>query len=161
MILNNSCPSTLPGLQTCSMTIRFRPTALGSRSGTLTVGASPGGNPPGVVFTGAGLQPLSAAPTSLTFPWQFIGRAGESQVITVRNSSTAASGALTTTVSPSQFRVTGNTCGSLAGGGATCTVTIQWFPTSNGTIGGTFSITGAGGWAASATLSGTGVRPPG
>ena len=63
----------------------------------------------------------------------------------------------TTTVSPSQFRVTGNTCASLAGAGATCNVTIQWFPTAVGTLGGSFSITGAGGWSATATLSGTGI----
>ncbi len=159
-IANNTCPPSLSGLQTCSLTIRFRPTALGSRSGTLTVGASPGGNPPGLVFSGVGLQPLTAAPTSLTFPGILVGRPGDSQVITVRNMSTAPSGALTTTVSPSQFRVTANTCGSLAGAGATCSVTIQWFPTTAGTIGGSFSITGAGGWAASATLSGTGIPEP-
>jgi len=84
----------------------------------------------------------TAAPTSLTFPGILVGRPGDSQVITVRNMSTAPSGALTTTVSPSQFRVTANTCGSLAGAGATCSVTIQWFPTTAGTIGGSFSITG-------------------
>jgi hypothetical protein len=135
--------------------VRFTPTAVGSRGGTLTLSASPGGNP-SVSFSGVGIPPLSVSPSSLTFPGVPRGMPGQSQVITVRNLSTAGSGALTTTVSPADFRVTANTCAGLAGG-ATCTVTIQWFPTTVGTISGTFSISGAPGWQGNASLTGTGL----
>jgi hypothetical protein len=79
-------------------------------------------------------------------------------VFTVTNVSAIGSPVLTTTVSPPPFRVMSDTCmdrtlASLA----SCTVTIQWFPTSRSTITGSFAIIAGTNWSPAASLTGTGL----
>jgi len=55
----NDCPSSLAAHASCSLSVTFTPTELGSRTGTLTVHDNWAGNaihPPTVALSGSGIQ---------------------------------------------------------------------------------------------------------
>jgi photosystem II stability/assembly factor-like uncharacterized protein len=154
---DNQCPPAgLPGHQTCHVIVTFRPTAIGNRTATLNISASPGG-PRSVALSGVGTSGLVISPTSKAFPGSPVNVPGTSQVFTVTNVSAQTSTTHTTTVSPASFRVTADTCaGRTLTAGASCAVTIQFHPTIGGPIAGSLTVDGGVG-SATASLTGTGV----
>jgi Abnormal spindle-like microcephaly-assoc'd, ASPM-SPD-2-Hydin len=84
-----------------------------------------------------------------------------SQTITLANSGRSASGALTVTLPGSaEFTITADTCtGTSLGPGTSCTVTVQFAPTSPGTVTATLTASHKKSALATDTLSGTGVVP--
>jgi len=156
-VLSVQCPPSIPGHQSCHVLVGFTPTVLGNRAGSLIVTATPGGG--GTVnLSGVGTSPLVINPTAKTFPPTPVGVAGPTQTFTVTNISAAGVTTLSTASSPAAFRVVGDTCaGRTMGSGASCTVTLQWFPSTVGTIGGSLTVNGPPGWTAAAALTGTGL----
>jgi hypothetical protein len=71
---DNCSVSTIPSHQSCSVTVQFAPTALGSSSGTLTV-ASAAGQPATAQLTGTGFVILE-----ITFPGQGSGSVADSNL---------------------------------------------------------------------------------
>jgi hypothetical protein len=157
-ISSNQCPPSLPGGQSCHVLVRFTPTAVGARGGTLSLGAGPGGTAT-VSLAGTGLPPLVMTPTSFTFPGVTVGAAGPSQTFTVSNIAAVVSPSLTTSTSVAAFRITANTCaGRPLVAGSPCSITVQWFPTVKGTVGGALTVTGgASPWTVASSLTGTGL----
>jgi hypothetical protein len=65
----NTCPvspATLAAAGTCSIGVTFAPTAVGARTGTLTVTDNAGGSPHTILLTGTGWDFQVTAPTSQT-----------------------------------------------------------------------------------------------
>ena len=63
----NDCPASLPATQTCTVTVVFTPTALGSRNGTLTIISTAAASPvitTVIPLSGTG---INAAPDAFTF----------------------------------------------------------------------------------------------
>ncbi|WP_433306461.1 choice-of-anchor D domain-containing protein [Actinoplanes sp. CA-030573] len=134
----NTCGSSIPAGGSCTVSVRFAPTATGSRTGNLTVTAS--GITNTIPLSGSGVAPgpiLSASPSSLSFAGTIVGGTSASQTVTVTNSGTTAATVSGVTAS-GDFAQT-NTCGSLAVG-ASCTVTVTFRPTAAGTRTGSVSI---------------------
>jgi hypothetical protein len=135
----NTCGSSIAGGSSCTVSVKFSPTATGARSGTLTINA--GGVTNTVSLSGTGTAPgpvLNAAPASLSFAGTVVGSTAAAQTVTVTNSGTSAA-------SVSGVSVTGdfsqtNTCTSIAVGGS-CTVAVKFTPTTGGTRSGTLTVT--------------------
>jgi hypothetical protein len=145
---------------TCTVQVRFLPTATGSRSGVLTVyGNVPGGQAT-AALSGIG-SPAAAIvldPVALTFPSTTINATSAAQNITVSNTSGSSVALQTPSVTGIDFRITANTCGTSLGPSTGCTVAITFTPTASGSRSGTFTISDDAG-TQSASLSGIGTSP--
>ena len=153
----NNCGTSLSVGSTCSVNITFKPTATGSRTGTLTLNSNNPGAAPAVALAGTGVASMAAlSATSLTFANQIVNTTSTTQVITVTNSGTAPLNVSSISIS-GDFSQTNN-CGVVAAG-ATCTLNIAFTPTATGTRTGTLTITddALNGSPQTASLTGTGV----
>jgi hypothetical protein len=53
----NGCGATIGPKTKCSVTVTFKPTALGALGGTLTIGSNANNSPTSIGLTGIGTQP--------------------------------------------------------------------------------------------------------
>jgi hypothetical protein len=134
----NTCGSSIAANGSCTVSVKFAPTAAGNRTGTLTINA--GGVTNTVSLSGTGTAPgpvLSAAPASLSFAGTIVGSSTAAQTVTVTNSGTTA--ATVSGVSVTGDFSQANNCTSVAVGG-TCTVSVKFAPTTGGTRTGTLTV---------------------
>ncbi|CAG7643904.1 choice-of-anchor D domain-containing protein [Actinacidiphila bryophytorum] len=152
----NTCGSSVPANGSCTVSVTFKPTAAGTRTGTLTVTA--GGNTSTVTLTGTGTAPgpiLSANPANLSFGGTVVGATATPQTVTVTNSGTTAA-TVSAVTATGDFTQTNN-CSSIAVG-ASCAVTVTFKPTAGGTRNGTLTLTGnANNSPTTVALSGAGI----
>ncbi|MFG1805084.1 choice-of-anchor D domain-containing protein [Streptomyces sp. NPDC049040] len=152
----NTCGSSVPANGSCTVSVIFRPTVAGERSGTLTVTA--GGNTSTVTLTGTGTAPgpvLNANPGGLSFGGTVVGSTAAPQTVTVTNSGTTAA-TVSNVAATGDFTQTNN-CSSLAVG-ASCAVTVTFKPTAGGTRNGTLTLTSnANNSPTAVALSGAGI----
>jgi Alpha-1,3-glucanase catalytic domain D1/F5/8 type C domain/NedA-like, galactose-binding domain/Alpha-1,3-glucanase catalytic domain D2/Cep192 domain 4/HYDIN/CFA65/VesB-like, Ig-like domain len=153
----NTCGSSIAAGASCTISVRFAPTAAGTRTGNLTITAS--GITNTIPLSGTGVAPgpiLSANPTSLSFPATIVGTAAATQTVSVTNSGTTA--ATVSGVSASGDFSQTNNCGSSIAVGASCTVTVGFTPTASGNRTGTVTITSnANNSPTAVSLSGSGI----
>ena len=151
-------PGTLGAGRSCSIKVRFRPSALGSRTAKLTVTHSGSNSPQSITLSGVGTAPVTISPTSLTFAGQVVSRTSAVKTVQVTNhlssdlhfSSISASG---------DFAVASNNCGTTLGAGAQCSSGIKFTPTASGVRQGALSISdSAYGSPSLVPLRGTGVE---
>jgi hypothetical protein len=154
----NTCGSSITAGGSCTVSVKFAPTATGTRTGSLTVNA--GGVTSTVSLTGTGTAPgpvLGAAPASLSFGGTVVGSSATAKTVTVTNSGTSAA-------SVSGVSVTGdfsqtNNCSSVATG-SSCTVTVTFTPTASGTRTGTLTVaSNANNSPTTVSLTGSGIGP--
>jgi len=153
----NNCGASLYMGSTCQINITFKPTATGTRTGTLTLNSNAPGTAPTVALTGSGVASLAAlSPASLTFAGQTVGTTSAAQAITLTNSGTASLNISSISIS-GDFSQTNN-CGVVAAGG-TCMLNVAFTPTATGTRSGTLTVAddSLNGSPQTAALSGTGV----
>ncbi|MFI1097055.1 choice-of-anchor D domain-containing protein [Streptomyces sp. NPDC020917] len=155
----NTCGSSIPANGSCAVSVTFKPTATGSRSGTLTVNA--GGTTSTVALSGTGTAPgpvLNATPASLSFAGTVVGATAGAQTVTVTNSGTTSAtvSAVSVSAGSSDFSQTNN-CSTIAVG-ASCAVTVSFKPTTGGARTGTLTVTSsANNSPTTVALSGTGI----
>ena len=130
--LSTGCGSTLAAGRSCTVTLYFRPTAVGSRSTTLTITDSAVGSPQTVPMSGTGIAPvLSINPSSLSFSSP-LNITSAAQAVTVTNTGTAPLTINSVTLggtNSGQFGQT-KTCGATLAAGSSCTVNVTFRPTS-------------------------------
>jgi hypothetical protein len=162
----NNCPvppAQLTAQQNCTYTVIFSPTAVGARTGTLTINTDAPGNPSfSANFLGNGVTVPSPviAPSLLDFGPQVSGTTSAAQTLTLTNS---GNGALTfaAPVVSGPFSISANTCASPLAVGANCTFSIKFSAPSKGPASGFFGLTtNAAGATLSAALHGNGVTGP-
>src|SRR5207249_4117424 len=92
--LFRSCPTspaTLAAGGTCTINVTFTPTALGARTGTLSLADDAGGSPQIMTLSGNGTAPgVGLAPTSLGFGNQPLATTSTPMTVTLTNTGTAA-----------------------------------------------------------------------
>jgi len=160
-----TCGSSLAVGGSCTMSVKFKPTATGTRTGSLTVNDNASGSPQVVSLTGTGstasAPSASASPSPLSFGNQNVGTASSPRVIALNNSGTANLTVSSITASPSQFVVAAApTLPLTLAPGNTTNIGVTFTPSAQGTVSGTLSI--ASNAVSSPTivsLSGTGVQP--
>jgi hypothetical protein len=171
-IVANTCGTSLAVANTpndsCTVSILFTPTAVGNRSGTLTVAGSAGTLTAQLVGTGESVATDTISPTSLSFGQQTVGTASATQQIVMTNTGDGAVQIITVQSSTPDF-VAENNCGTTLVGHASCAILVHFLPSQVGAESGILTVsdvidTGAPSASAhqqSVTLTGTGVAPEG
>ena len=164
------CPSLAVEAEPCVFSITFKPTATGTRNGTITFTDNATGSPQTVTLTGTGTPgtaTVTVTPSSLTFGSQALTTTSAPLSVTVTNTSTGTVNFTGFTVSgedAGDFGVplpnTSSGCsatGTLAAGGS-CMISVVFTPQANGTRTATLNIAdNATGSPQTVALSGTGV----
>jgi Transmembrane protein 131-like N-terminal len=157
----DSCTSVpIAAGATCTIQVNFLPTAIGSRSGLLTVYGNVAGGQATALLSGTG-SPAAAivlTPVTLSFPSTTINSTSAVQNITISNISNAAVAVQSANIVGGDFKITVNTCGPSLGPGVGCTVGIAFTPTASGNRSGTLAVTDGAGMH-TASLSGVGTSP--
>jgi Beta-propeller repeat/Abnormal spindle-like microcephaly-assoc'd, ASPM-SPD-2-Hydin len=138
---STTCGAFLSAGGSCTITIAFKPTAVGSRYGTVTVTDSTANSPQTIALAGTGLAApaLTVSPSTLSFSSQEVGTVSAAQSVTLTNSGTAVLNITSITTSPN-FTQSGS-CGQTVAVGATCTVNVAFAPVTAGSITGILTIT--------------------
>lgn len=151
-----TCTSTLAPNTTCTLTVTFSPSTLGTIDGaiTLTDNAAPGVQV--VNMSGKGLAPATLSPATLVFGSTAIGTTSTAKNLTLTNSNAPLTmGAVTTS---GDFAVSATTCTGIIAASKTCTISVTFSPTESGTISGTLTVgDSAAGSPQVLPLSGTGT----
>ena len=152
-VASSNCTSVNGGAS-CQINVVFKPTVVGARAGTLTVGSS--GNTLTASLTGTGIPDLKFSSSTLDFGSVDVG-ASSTKLLTVTNN---ASGSVPVPplVTSDDYAVT-TTCGSTLAALSTCTINVIFTPTATGPRSGTLTVNSADpAYAGVATvLSGNGV----
>ena len=158
----NTCGTGLPAAtssqNTCTITVTFTPSAVGTRSGTLTISDDATNSPQTVGLQGNGvLVQDSVSPLSLSFASTTLGTTSAAQTVTVTNTDTAQTLIISSVpVITGDYSLSSNTCNSLLAPGQSCTVGVTFTPVAPGSRIGTLIINGNGN-TFPATVSLTGV----
>ena len=149
---------------TCTIQIKFTPSAAGTLSATLNITDNAGNSPQSISLSGTGSNPsaVSLSATSLSFPATSVGSTSTLPVVVTNtglgNLSVIAIG--NSGANPTDFSHTSNCGGASIAPSGTCTIQIKFTPSAAGTLSATLNITdNAGNSPQSIALSGSGVNP--
>lgn len=164
-IFSKTCGTTLAAGASCTANILFGPTASGTRSATLNFTDSDGNSPQTVALSGLGTTGVVAAsPSSLAFGSAALGSGSASQSVMLLNGGTSSlsiSSVAVVGTNPSDFVLSGTTCGANLSVGGSCTATLVFKPTATGTRAASLVFTdSASGSPQSVMLSGVGGSAP-
>jgi hypothetical protein len=160
------CGSIAPA-GTCTVTVKFTPTNIGSRTATMTIPHNAVGGSTAVSLTGTGSgSQFTLSPTAVKFGTVNRGSTATSTV-TVKNSGTLSfrvgtATAATTGSATNVFSVVNNgtgCVGTILAAGKTCSITVRYAPTAAVTSNGVLTVAGDATSlpaTASASLTGTG-----
>jgi hypothetical protein len=147
----------IPSLGTCTISVTFTPTAVGTRTGSVSITDSLSTTPIVVGLTGTGIPQVVLSPATFNFGNQVVNTTSAVKQFRLVNN-------LTTTVTISsiaasvEFGQTNNCGGSLAGQGA-CTISVTFTPTKVGLVAGSLSVTdSAVGSPQTSALKGKGIQ---
>jgi hypothetical protein len=164
---DNCTGQTLAVNGTCTAQILFAPTAVGARSGQLTIYANIAGGQAIVPLNGTGTAPASIVltPLALVFPATIVNQTAAAQIITVANTG----GTIATLQTPiilgeaSDFSINADTCSATLAPSTACSVSITFTPTTSGARSATLSVVDNTGTPSAATqtaqLTGSGNAP--
>jgi uncharacterized repeat protein (TIGR01451 family) len=145
-----------PG-QACAILVTFSPTAIGSRSGILTIKSNALSSPDTVSLSGTGIAPvISVTPGSLQFGSVLVGTTSAPQTVTVANAGDSPLTVASASTS-GPFAVSNDACSGAGpiGPGGTCQIAVVFAPTATGPASGTLTVSSDGG-TAKVALSGSG-----
>jgi hypothetical protein len=139
---SNSCGSTIAAGAVCTLTVTFVPTALGHRTGMLTITDNAGGGAQSVSLAGDGSPGgLTISPPVLNYGVQTVGVTSQPQQAIMTNDTGDAIDNLVIAASGEYGQT--NNCGSTLANGASCTLQITVTPVTQGAITGTVTVAGA------------------
>jgi hypothetical protein len=161
--VTNGCTTVAPAGK-CTINVTFKPSTIGLKTASVSIAHNAAGSTSGVSLVGTGVTPAPVAavsPASLAFG-NLISGTGAAQIITVKNTGNAnlvVSGVTISGVDAASYSVASTTCATV-NPGASCTVTVQFAPTTFGAKSASVSIAhNAVGSPSAVTLSGTGIAP--
>jgi sugar lactone lactonase YvrE len=144
-----TCGTTLAVGASCTVSVTFKPAAVGSLPATLTVfdNAITTRQMVTVTGTGVGVAKPVLAPTSLAFTSTTVGATSAAKTITLSNTGTAALTVTSITMTgtnAADFSLT-KTCGTSVAIGGSCTISVSFKPTAAGTRTGSVSVVSSAG----------------
>jgi hypothetical protein len=132
----NNCPSALVPQFSCTISVKFAPTATGAQGASLSISDNAAGSPQTVSLSGtgtAGTTPVvTFTPSSLTFSNVPVNTTSSAQTAKLQNTGAAAltiTNIATSGTVPGDFAETNNCPSSVAVGG-TCTIQVTFTPSS-------------------------------
>lgn len=138
IVSSSNCGGQIPPAGKCQINMAFKPSMIGEETGTLTISDNYPGSPQLVALNGIG-SALSLSAPSLTWKGETAITKSMSLPLTVKNVSTSAV-SITNIATVGEFSQT-NTCGSSLAAGKSCTITVNFVPTSSGLMHGNLIIT--------------------
>jgi hypothetical protein len=135
----NNC-TTLAANASCTVTVTFKPTATGTRTGVLSVNSNASSSP-SVGLIGSAIAPgpvLTADPPNVTFGTSLAGKTTTAKVVTITNNGTTSAKVSAVTIS-GDFTQTNN-CGTIDVG-ASCAVSVAYSPKAAGAGTGSLTVT--------------------
>jgi len=133
----NACTAILPANSSCTISVQFDPTVVGSQAGTLTISDVTRAQPQTVALSGVGIAPpaFGVSPPSLSFAAQPLNQASAPQTLTVSNTGGAPLanvGFQITGPSDGSFSTGSSTCGATLANGGSCTIQVIFTPIASG-----------------------------
>lgn len=155
----NTCGATLASNSSCTVSVVFKPTASGVRTGSLTVQSDAGMLT--AALSGSGTTPATdtLSATTLSFASTLLNTTSYAQTLTLRNDGDEALTLIDTAVLSGDFAVVSG-CGTTLAGHSSCAVSVTFTPRSVGLLAGVLRVTDAMG-TQTVQLSGTGIAPAG
>jgi hypothetical protein len=143
----------------CTVSVTFLPSAVGARTGVLTIYGDVAGGQATVQLSGTALAAPQVVlmPVTLSFATTAVGASSAIENVTVSN----MGGTPATLTAPSitgDFAISQSTCGTGLAAGVGCTISVVFKPAASGARTGALTIGGSSG-TLTASLSGTGVLP--
>ncbi len=155
-----TCGATVASGASCTVSVTFTPTAIGTRTGALTFTDNASNSPQSVSLTGVGTE-VQLSATSLAFPRTVVGQSSATKSVTITNKGTTTmtfTSISITGTNPGDFAIVSNTCGSTLAAAASCAVGVQFKPTAINLRKATLSIADNGGGSPqTVALSGSGT----
>ncbi len=141
----NNCGKTLAAAASCTVNVTFKPTALGTRTGSLSFNDSAPLSPQTVVLSGTGVAAgqLVQSPTAISFGTVTVGRAS-SQVLTIKNSGGENVTVTSVSTSGAGLGLNGISTPLTLAPGQTSTFTVTFDPVSVGAVSGAVYLTNSG-----------------
>jgi len=163
LLAANTCASTLGAGASCTVSLTFSPTIAGGRVAQLNVASTTlGVIAASVQLNGTGVPPstLSVTPSSLSFGSLRTGQISAAQTVTVSTIGAVSVSGINTSIDPG-FTLSQNDCGGGFSSGGSCTLQIEFVPTTPGAYSGQLTLTAAGSpYPVSVSLTGTGSSAP-
>ncbi len=153
----NTCGASLNPHSTCAISVAFAPTAVGTRSATITM--TDQFRSQTVSLTGIGVAPpgVSLSPAALSFAATGIGLTAPAQTLTLTNNGGLPLH-LTNAAVSAGFLLASNNCGTTLAPASSCNLTVVFSPASPGAISGTLTLTDdAPSGTQTTNLAGTGI----
>jgi hypothetical protein len=153
----NACGNSLAAHATCAFRVTFSPTAVGTRTATLTLTDQFRSQAVALNGTSIAGPGVSLTPTSLTFPATAVGLTALAQTLTLTNNGGVALAVSGVAGSPG-FAIALNSCTTTVAANGSCSLTIVFAPTAPGPITGTLTFTdNAASGVQTTSLSGIGI----
>ena len=155
----NTCAGTSIAVnKTCTITVSFTPSTFENQTATVTLADNAANSPQTVPITGNGAEPaVYLSPTTLAFGSVATGTTSAAQTVTLENYGNATL-TISGVAATGPYVVSANTCGTSLAAGSICTISVEFKPTSNGSMPGTLVITdNAGDSPQIVELTGTGT----
>jgi hypothetical protein len=136
----NNCGSNLLGSSSCMIQVVFTPSALGLRSGTLTIAESGVGSQT-VPLSGNGVAPpaVTLSPTSLNLGGVLVGQNANGQIVTLTNSGKGSLTFTGVTVTGAGFSFQ-SYCGLVLAPSTNCEINVTFKPSAIGPVSGELQI---------------------
>ncbi len=155
--------ATVPAGSSCTFAVSFSPSAVGSRSATVTVSSNAGNPTVALSGSGVGVPQVGVAPSSINYGTITVGSSSSAQTITVSNPGTGALSVTSVSIAgpnAADFTKSSDTCsGTSVAAGSSCTFRVTFTPGALGARSATVTVdTNAG--SPTVALSGNGGGTP-
>ncbi|MGB9074940.1 MAG: choice-of-anchor D domain-containing protein [Terriglobales bacterium] len=155
-VSSTTCGATLAAGKFCKIKVTFKPTQLGSRTGTLSVSDNGQGSPQTVALSGTGIAPVTLTPASKTFPATKVGATSAAKTFTLHNKQAVSLTGISISTT-GDFSVSATACGASLAAKSNCTISVVFKPTQTGTRTGTLQVSNSAfGSPETSSLTGTG-----
>lgn len=155
--VTNACGNSLAANATCAFEVTFSPSAVGTRTATLTITDEVHSQTISLTGIGVAGPGVSLTPASLSFPATGVGLTALPQTLTLTNNGGLPLNIASVVASPG-FTIAANSCGASLAVNAACSLTVVFAPTAAGPVAGTLTFTDNSAAGVQITsLSGTGI----
>jgi len=137
------CSGTLNAGKTCTMTVTFTPRATGTTTAGITVTDTATTSTQVQNANGTGVLPVTMSPAAVSFGTVSVGNTSAVQLVTVTNNQTTAAPIDSVVPSGDFIYTTGGAspCATTIPAGGTCTLGVEFSPSSIGSINGNLTLT--------------------
>jgi hypothetical protein len=157
----NNCPvspATLGAGKNCTISVTFKPSALGSRAASLSIADTGKNSPQIVTLSGTGIAPVAVSTSSISFGNEVVGvKSAASKVTLTNNQSVALSITNISTTLPDYSMTTTCLVGGTLAAGKNCSISVFFDPTVAGLRSDTLTISDNATISPTVTLTGTGI----